>query len=65
MLAKKVFPVLLSSALHNIGSDALLNFIAEIFPAPAERGKAAGYKNAERSGEQIERQIADSEPVSL
>ncbi len=65
MLAKKIFPVLLSSALHNIGSDALLNFIAEIFPAPAERGKAAGHRNAERSGDRIERKIADSEPVSL
>ena len=38
--AKRIFPVLLSSALHNIGSDAILNFLVEIFPSPAARGKA-------------------------
>ena len=38
---KKIFPVLLSSALHNIGSDAILNFMAEIFPSPAYRGEVA------------------------
>src|ERR1700693_1251807 len=43
LLAKRIFPVLLSSALHNIGSDALLNFIVEILPSPAARGKATGH----------------------
>ncbi|HXQ26147.1 MAG TPA: elongation factor G [Candidatus Acidoferrales bacterium] len=62
---KKIFPVLLSSALHNIGSDAILNFLVEIFPSPAFRGKAAGHKSPDHKGETIERKIADSEPVSL
>ena len=62
---KKIFPVLLSSALHNIGSDAILNFLVEIFPSPAFRGKAAGHKTPDHKGETIERKIADSEPVSL
>ena len=62
---KKVFPVLLSSALHNIGSDAILNFIAEILPSPSFRGKAAGYKTPDHKGETVERAIADSEPLSV
>ena len=65
VLAKRIFPVLLSSALHNIGSDAILNFLIEIFPSPAFRGKAAGHKTPDHKGETVERKIADSEPVSL
>ena len=62
---KKVFPVLLSSALHNIGSDAILNFIVEILPSPAFRGKATGYKTPDLKGETVERKIASSEPLSV
>ena len=62
---KKIFPVLLSSALHNIGSDAILNFIAEIFPSPSFRGKASGHKSPDHKGETVERTIADSEPLSV
>jgi elongation factor G len=62
---KKVFPVLLSSALHCIGADAILNFMAEIFPDPSYRGTVRGFKTPERTGQEVERKIADSEPVSL
>jgi elongation factor G len=62
---KKIFPVLLSSALHNIGSDAILNFMAEILPSPAFRGKASGYATPDHQGEAMERAIAPTEPVSL
>ncbi|MDE3170674.1 MAG: GTP-binding protein, partial [Acidobacteriota bacterium] len=62
---QKVFPVLLSSALHCIGCDAILNFMAEIFPSPSDRGTVRGFKTPERTGEEVERKIADSEPVSL
>ncbi|HEY6903265.1 MAG TPA: elongation factor G [Candidatus Acidoferrales bacterium] len=64
VLAKRIVPVLLSSALHNIGSDAILNFVAEIFPSPAFRGKLSGRASADQKGD-VERKIADSEPVSL
>ena len=57
--------MLLSSALHNIGSDAILNFLAEIFPSPAFRGKPQRYKTPDQQGRDVERKIADSEPVSL
>jgi elongation factor G len=65
VLAKRIFPVLLTSALHNIGADAVLNFLVEIFPSPAARGKAAGHKTPDPQGETMERTIADSEPVSI
>lgn len=65
VLAKKLFPVLLSSALRNIGSDAILNFLVEIFPAPAARGKAVGHATPDHKGDAVERKIAGSEPVSI
>jgi elongation factor G len=65
VLAKRIFPVLLSSALHNIGSEAILNFLVEIFPSPAARGKAVVHKSPDHKGETIERAISESDPVSL
>src|SRR5271155_4541865 len=65
VLAKRIFPVLLSSALHNVGSDAILNFLVDIFPSPAVRGKAAGHKTPDHKGDTIERKVADSEPLSV
>jgi elongation factor G len=62
---KKIFPVLLSSALRNIGSDAILNFVSEILPSPSFRGKAIGHKTPDHKGETIERKIADSDPLSV
>src|SRR6202041_347796 len=58
---KKIFPVLLSSALHNIGSDAILNFLVEIFPSPAFRGKAVGHTTPDPQGDAVVRNIAASE----
>ncbi len=65
VLAKRIFPVMLSSALHNIGSDAILNFLVEIFPSPAARGKASCHKTPDHKGETVERKIADSEPLTI
>jgi len=65
VIEKRIFPVLLSSALHNICSDALLNFIIEEFPSPAARGVAAAYKEPQRKGEIVERKIDDKEPLSV
>ncbi|HXW55652.1 MAG TPA: elongation factor G [Candidatus Cybelea sp.] len=62
---RKIFPVLLSSALHNVGTDAILNFIVDIFPPPACRGKASGHATADRKSETLERKIADAEPISV
>ena len=63
--ARRIFPVMLSSALHNIGSDAILNTIVQVFPDPAARGKASGTSEPGGKGQPIERAIKDSEPVSV
>ena len=63
--SKRMFPVLLSSALHNIGNDAILNFIAEILPSPEVRKIVSGHKEPNRQGEAIERKVASSEPCSV
>ncbi|MBV8820058.1 MAG: elongation factor G, partial [Acidobacteriaceae bacterium] len=56
----RIYPVLCSSSLNNIGSDLILNFVNEFFPAPAERGPVPGRSN----GNETHRQIKDAEPVS-
>ena len=38
---ERIFPVLCASGLHNIGSDLLLTFLEEAFPAPDERKTVA------------------------
>ncbi|MGH9593017.1 MAG: GTP-binding protein, partial [Bryobacteraceae bacterium] len=65
VLARRMFPVLATSAMHNIGSQSLLDFIVEIFPDPASRGKAAAYTEPDRKGEMVERKISDTEHVSV
>ena len=62
---KRVFPVMLSSALHMIGTDWILDFVAEMMPSPIERGKWSAYTQPNRQGDAVERKIADSEPVSI
>ena len=56
----RLFPVLCASALHNIGSDLLLNFVVDNLPAPADRGAVAATQNSNA----VSRKISDSEPVS-
>ncbi|MCX5886231.1 MAG: GTP-binding protein, partial [Proteobacteria bacterium] len=42
IISQKLFPILLGSALRNIGMQPLLDFIVECFPSPAERGAMVG-----------------------
>jgi len=56
----RIYPVLCASGLKNIGSDQILNFIVDNFPAPTERGAVAGKLN----DHDVERAVKDSEPVS-
>ncbi len=60
--ARKVYPVLCSSATNLVGIDLLLNFAAEFLPDPLACGKAAGTTPA---GEPAEREVSPSGPVSL
>jgi len=57
---RRICPVLCASGLHNIGTDALLNFIVENFPAPTEHEPVI----ATLHGQEVQRGIKDSEPVS-
>ncbi len=62
---RRIHPVLATAALHNLGSQSLLDFIVDIFPDPVARGKHEGWRLPGRQGETVERKIADSEPLSL
>lgn len=42
---RRIFPILCGSALHNIGTDRVLNFFVDLFPAPNERGPVAAQVN--------------------
>jgi elongation factor G len=59
--ARRVFPVMCASALHNIATDAILNFINEDFITPPEHGPWKGVLN----GKEVEREESDSQPVSV
>ncbi len=59
--ARRIYPVMCGSSLHNVGSDQVLNFINENFPGPADRGPWKGTLN----GKEAERAVKDSEPVSV
>ena len=62
---EKVFPVMVSSALHCIGCDAILDFLADMMPSALYKEKTTGYKEPHRKGEAIERQLKDAQPVSI
>jgi len=59
---KRIYPVLASAGLPNIGSESLMSFIGEYLPSPLERGEAEGLDS--EGGKPVRRKIADSEPVS-
>ena len=48
---QRLFPVMISSALHNIGSDALLNLIVDVFPDPAGAGERQRLQRGGREGQ--------------
>ena len=63
--ARRIFPLMASSALHNIGSDAILNTLVQIFPDPAARGQVSGTSEPGGKGQPVERAVRDTEPVSI
>ena len=63
--ARRIFPVMVSSALHNIGSDAILNLIVDVFPIRRRAGAPAATASRAGKGNPVERKIADSEPLSV
>jgi elongation factor G len=57
-----IFPVLCASGLHNIGTDAILNFLQDYAPDPSFRGEVEG---SDGRGGTVQRKISDSQPLSL
>ncbi|MGA2630203.1 MAG: elongation factor G [Terriglobia bacterium] len=59
---RRIYPALAAAALVNVGSESLLNFIADYLPSPAARGEIEGLES--EGGKTIKRKIADDQPVS-
>jgi len=59
----KLFPVLFTSGLGNVGADKLMDFIVDYAPTAVERGSVQGGPGS--NGEPPSRKVADSEPLSM
>ena len=64
IVAEKIFPVLMVSALRNVGTASLLTFLADAFPHPDEHAQV-GFKEPNGKGDRVERKYDDGQPLSL
>jgi elongation factor G len=60
----KIFPVLFASGLGNIGTDEVLDFIADYMPTAVERGEVKGSATT-NNGQPATRKVSDSDPLSV
>ncbi|MBI4907919.1 MAG: elongation factor G [Acidobacteria bacterium] len=60
IMDRRLFPVMCASALHNIGTDQIMNFVGEHFPNPTTH--TARAKDGDK---EVARPIADSEHVAM
>jgi elongation factor G len=61
----KIFPVIFSSGLGNIGADRVMDFIVDYTPAPSEHEWVQGEPAASGNGDAPKRHETDAEPMSL
>ncbi len=61
----RIFPVIFSSGLGNVGADRVMDFIVDYTPAPSEHEWVQGEAPASGNGEPPKRHETDAEPVSL
>jgi elongation factor G len=61
---RRIYPVLFASGLGNMGSDRVLDFIADCLPAATDRPPVEGMPTA-GNGEPPRRRVADSQPLSM
>jgi len=61
----KIFPVIFSSGLGNIGADRIMDFIVDYTPAPSEHEWVQGEVAAGGNGDVPKRHETDEEPMSL
>jgi elongation factor G len=59
---RRLYPVVVTAGLLNMGSENLLDFIADYLPSPVERGEVEGLES--EGGKPVKRKIADDQPVS-
>jgi elongation factor G len=59
---KRIYPVVVSAGLLNIGSEALLNFLVDYLPTPLERGEIEGLDH--EGGQPVKRKISDAQPTA-
>src|SRR5262245_33842151 len=60
----KIFPVLVSSGLGNVGTDHLLDFIVDYAPIATEHKAVQSEPDASGNGHAAERKVSDSDPTS-
>lgn len=58
---RRIFPVLCASAQQNIGTDLLMNFMAEIFPSPLQRPEMLATQN----GDEVRKGINPLDAASI
>jgi elongation factor G len=58
---RRIFPILCSAGSQNIGTDLLLNFVAEILPSPLQRPGMTARQN----GKEIKKGIAPNDSPSI
>src|SRR5258708_5056933 len=61
----KLFPVIFSSGLGNVGADRVMDFIVDYTPAPSEHEWVQGEPVPSGNGDAPKRHETDDEPVSL
>jgi elongation factor G len=61
----KIFPVIFSSGLGNIGADRVMDFIIDYTPAPSEHEWVQGEAPSSANGDAPKRHETDAEPVSI
>jgi len=61
----KLFPVIFSSGLGNVGADRVMDFIVDYTPAPSEHEWVQGEPAASGNGDAPKRHETDAEPMSL
>jgi elongation factor G len=63
IIERRVYPALATAGLNSIGSENLLNFIADYLPGAVERGEVEGLES--EGGKPVKRKIADDQPLSV
>jgi len=59
---RRLFPVLASAALPNIGTENILRFASTYFPSPADRGE---WEGTDLEGKPVKRKTADDQPLAV